>query len=206
MKKNDGWTPNECSQKGFQELIFKKYSTNSNKRSFKIVALIVTAIMFVTSCIEVAMLESNFDVVRWLPREIEYAHDYFDSEAKYFPNDEVVGHIYVADILMVEGKLKEIHEVIEKLKTIPEIPGIHIHSFLPIFFKYMEDKHETNNLQDAFDTRRGLRDFLCQKFGIPDISFWKKSIQFVDNLELDCDEMVVTPPIRVLKFAYFHKR
>ena len=71
----------------------------------------------------------------------------------------------------------------------------------------MKDKHETNDLQDVLDTRRGLRNFLCQKFEIPDISsLWKKSIHFVDNLELDCDEMEVTPQIQVLKFAYFHKR
>ena len=77
LKKNDGWIPNECSQRGFQELIFQKYSTYSNNRPFKILALIVTACMFVTSCIGVAMLESNFDVVRWLPREIEYVHEHF---------------------------------------------------------------------------------------------------------------------------------
>ena len=206
LKKNDGWIPNECSKKSFQEFIFHKYSTYLDKRSFKITALIVTAVMFVTSCIGVAMLESNFDVVRWLPREIEYVHEYFDSESKYFPNDDIGGHIYVADIPLIEGKLKEIHEVIETLKTIPELPGIHILSFLPFFFKYMKDTHEINDLQDVLDTRRGFRDFLCQTFEAPDVFLWKRNIIFVDNLELDCDEMEITPPIQVLKFAYFHKR
>ena len=215
-KKTDEWTPNESSQTKFQGIFLQKYSTYLDKGLFKFVVIIVTTGLFIASCFGVKMMESKFDILKWLPDEEEtkYVREYFDAESEYFPENTIYGQIYIADVPSVEKKLVKINEMVTDVKSSPDIPEIHIYSFLSYFLKSMEIKGKKLESLSLLEVRKGLRDFLCPTFEPDDgkeeaefdIVFWRNSIHFIDDQQLKCDEMNVTPPIRMLKLTYSHER
>ena len=212
-KKTDEWKPNEFSQKKFQGLFFKKYSTYLDSDSFKLVVIIVTTCLFIASCFGVAMMESKFDILKWVPDEerTKYVREYLDAESNYFPENTIYGQIYFADVPSVEKKLGRINKMVAAVNDNPDIPEIHIHSFLSYFFKFMEIKDRKLESLNVTEIRKYLRDFLCPTFEDlekleVDIKFWRKSIHFIDDQQLECDKMEATPPVRMLKLTYSHTR
>ena len=201
QKKNGSWSPNECSQKSFLDISFKKYANALDFTFFKISIFVITIGLFATSCYGVSLLKSNFDFVNWFPKD-SYLAKYFRAKAKHFPNDGIYGKIYVVDLPDIEQKLSKLQDLVDAVGKVPDLEGNKIKSFLPHFFNWFSTKATliiNGNLTNQ-DFRSYLRDFLCGEGFI-----WTNDISYVGDAKLDCGDMDETPLIRMITFSYQHK-
>lgn len=200
LKKKDDWSPNDCSQKSFLDMSFRKYANALDNKIFKAVILVITLGLFAISCYGVSLLKSNFDFVNWFPKE-SYLAKYFRAKARHFPDDGIYGKIYVVELPDIEQKLSRIQDLVDEVGNVPDLEGNKIRSFLPHFFNWFSlkatllvDRNLTNQ-----EFRSHLRDFLCGEGFI-----WTNDIYYDRDAKLDCVEMDETPPIKMMTFGIQH--
>ena len=201
FKKDDNWTPNECSQKSYMDVVFRAYSGILDEISFKITALVLTAALAAVSAYGVSQIETNFDFVDWFPSDTSVVK-YLKATKEHFPAGGISGKVYIADLPKIEEKLKKIEKMLTNVGNVSDLRDNEIQSFLTPFLKYLKYKGvATNETMPEELFRFQLKGFLCFPGGFP----YQGSITYVGGEKLDCKKDR-TPPIRTMSFGYQHKR
>ena len=197
-KKGEDWTPNECSQKSYMDLIFTKYAGVIHQVPLKIAILVISAVILAVSCYGVSQLESNFDFVDWFPQDSAVV-EYFKASEKHFSSGGISGKIYVAEVPKIEEKLEKLDSLVANVGNVSDLSGNGIRSFLPSFFKHLNGVKKLTSQE----FRTYLKTFLCGASGFS----WKNNILFVGGEKLNClsgeDQ---TPEVRTMTFGYQHQR
>ena len=201
-KKHESWTPNKCSQLSIMDWGFRKYADVLIKIPVKIAILLVTAALLGVSIYGVTQLETNFDFVDWFPQD-SYLTNYFLESKKHFPSGGIQGKVYVSEIPKIEEKLEALETLLANVSNVPDLRDNDMKSFLPPFFKFLNDKGINNKTFSDQDFRAHLRSFLCSSGLI-----YSTDIYYVGGEKLSCNysAMSKTPHVQMLTFGYQHKR
>ena len=200
-KKHEAWTPNKCSQLSLMDAGFSHYADMLVKIPVKIVILLITIALLGTSIYGVSQLEVNFDFVDWFPPD-SYLTKYFRENEKYFPDGGIPGKVYVSDVPKIEEKLELLEKLLENVGNVTDLRNNDMQSFLPDFFKVLNDKGIMDKTFSDQDFRTHLHSFLCSSGMV-----WSPYIYFVGGAKLSCDDSVTeTPHVRMMVFGYQHNK
>lgn len=199
-KKDESWTPNNCSQKSLMDLVFRRYSEILDQLPFKVAILVVSAAVLGVGCFGVSQLETNFDFVDWFPSDAPVV-GYFSEKEKHFPSGGMAGKVYVADVPKIEEKLERLETLLLTVGNVSDLSENKIRSFLPSFFKHLKENGITDKKLGEQPFRQNLRNFLCSSSG----RGWRGDIYFVGGVSLNCT-LTETPKIRMMTFGYQHQR
>lgn len=201
FKRDNDWTPNECSQKSYMDRAFKAYSGILHVFPFKVGALALTAVLAGVSAYGVSQLETNFDFVDWFPSDTSVVK-YLKAQKEHFPSGGIGGKVYIAELPKIEEKLEKIETMLANVGNVSDLRDNGIRSFLTPFLEFLSIAGFPNKTMTDTQFRRRLKRFLCKPFGFP----YQSSISYVGGEKLDCKKGDLTPPIRMMTFGYQHKR
>ncbi|XP_012277603.1 patched domain-containing protein 3 [Orussus abietinus] len=176
-KRKPEWTPNECSQRNTQQIIFRKFvAPFVIKTPVKVSMLVLSTCILGFNILGLLKLEQNFDPLWYLNKD-SYPIEFNDKLMEYFPQYGKRAALYMTGVDYYEDR----NELIKLMHSLRENPYINSHTVDSWFEEYEKWLQNTNyDVEDRDEYYSVLTEFLLlTKEGqshIKDIKFDKLPI------------------------------